>query len=64
MGTKRGLSMPFNDILSYEQGRIGWAPKVREMRLNVEGRGDLMFRGGRMFIDDLIRLFGFVVPRR
>lgn len=62
MGTKHGLSMPYDDILSYEQGRGGWAPKVREMLLTVEGRGDLTFRGGRTFIDDLIRLFGFVVP--
>jgi hypothetical protein len=45
--------------------RVGWVPMVRELRLEVEGpQGESRFRGGKTFVEDFVRLFDFVVPRR
>lgn len=57
--------MPYDDITSYEMPQGGWAPMVRELRLEVEGRArEMRFRGNRTCVEDLVHLLTFVVPRR
>jgi hypothetical protein len=59
------LSIPYHEITTYSMARGGWAPMVRELRLEVKGgERELRFRGGKTFVEDLVRLFGFVAPRQ